>query len=96
MAELMLGKPLFPGESAIDQIVEIIKIDFKDICKVFVPHIFQPMSWEKEMPNGELMPRLFDWLEKEVDIRPDLNRKIFPKTSDVEDCSETNKLTYCE
>jgi glycogen synthase kinase 3 beta len=26
MAELMLGSPLFPGESGIDQLVEIIKV----------------------------------------------------------------------
>jgi len=26
MAELLLGKPLFPGESAVDQLIEIIKI----------------------------------------------------------------------
>jgi glycogen synthase kinase 3 beta len=26
MAELMMGQPLFPGESGIDQLVEIIKI----------------------------------------------------------------------
>ena len=26
MAELMLGQPLFPGESGVDQLVEIIKI----------------------------------------------------------------------
>ena len=26
MAELMLGEPLFPGESGIDQLVEIIKV----------------------------------------------------------------------
>jgi len=26
MAELMLGQPLFPGESAVDQLVEIIKV----------------------------------------------------------------------
>ena len=26
MAELMLGHPLFPGESGIDQLVEIIKV----------------------------------------------------------------------
>ncbi len=26
MAELMLGQPLFPGESGIDQLVEIIKV----------------------------------------------------------------------
>ena len=26
IAELILGKPLFPGESSVDQLVEIIKI----------------------------------------------------------------------
>lgn len=26
MAELMLGQPLFPGESGVDQLVEIIKV----------------------------------------------------------------------
>ena len=26
MAELMLGQPLFPGESGIDQLIEIIKV----------------------------------------------------------------------
>jgi serine/threonine protein kinase len=26
MAELMLGQPLFPGDSGIDQLVEIIKV----------------------------------------------------------------------
>jgi glycogen synthase kinase 3 beta len=26
MAELFLGKPLFPGESGVDQLVEIIKV----------------------------------------------------------------------
>lgn len=27
MAELLLGQPLFPGESGVDQLVEIIKVD---------------------------------------------------------------------
>ena len=26
MAELILGQPLFPGESGVDQLVEIIKV----------------------------------------------------------------------
>jgi glycogen synthase kinase 3 beta len=26
MAELMLGQPIFPGESSVDQLVEIIKV----------------------------------------------------------------------
>jgi serine/threonine-protein kinase MDS1/RIM11 len=26
MAELLLGQPMFPGESGVDQLVEIIKV----------------------------------------------------------------------
>jgi serine/threonine protein kinase len=29
LAELMLGQPLFPGESGVDQLVEIIKVGLK-------------------------------------------------------------------
>lgn len=29
------------------------------------------------------MPRIFDWYEKEYNIRPDLNCKIFPKAPEV-------------
>ena len=28
MAELMLGQPIFPGDSGVDQLVEIIKVRF--------------------------------------------------------------------
>jgi serine/threonine protein kinase len=30
LAELLLGSPMFPGESGVDQLVEIIKV--RDIC----------------------------------------------------------------
>lgn len=28
LAELLLGQPIFPGDSGVDQLVEIIKVDF--------------------------------------------------------------------
>ncbi|KIH64982.1 hypothetical protein ANCDUO_04698 [Ancylostoma duodenale] len=43
----------------------------------------------EEMPNGKLMPRIFDWLEREVNIRPDLNRKIFPRNKSGSSNDET-------
>lgn len=44
MAELMLGQPLFPGESGIDQLVEIIKVlgtPTRDQIKTMNPNV----SW---------------------------------------------------
>ncbi|ETN78169.1 kinase domain protein, partial [Necator americanus] len=132
MAELLLGKPLFPGDSAVDQLVEIMKVlgspskeeifAMNQNYKEFKFPNVKPIPWERlfkgkslhkavsllntvlrydpsarsyaiealahpffdelrdpdleEMPNGKLMPRLFDWLEREVNIRPDLNRKV--------------------
>ena len=32
MAELLLGQPLFPGESGVDQLVEIIKVRSAGLC----------------------------------------------------------------
>lgn len=57
LAELFLGKPIFPGESAVDQLVEIIKVlgtptfeqvkamnpDYKDFN---FPNI-KPLQWGK-------------------------------------------------
>jgi hypothetical protein len=42
MAELMLGQPLFPGESGIDQLVEIIKVlgtPTRDQIKTMNPNV---------------------------------------------------------
>ncbi|KJH47111.1 kinase domain protein [Dictyocaulus viviparus] len=146
MAELFLGKPLFPGDSAVHQLVEIIKVsiigtpskeeiyamnqnykDFKlpTVKSVPLEKLFKGRSLHsavnllnslfrynpsarssaiealahpffdelrnpelEEMPNGRLMPRLFDWLEREVNIRPDLNKKIFPRSKYVPNCEE--------
>lgn len=45
MAELMLGQPLFPGESGIDQLVEIIKVlgtPTRDQIKTMNPNVSLP------------------------------------------------------
>ncbi|KHJ98337.1 kinase domain protein [Oesophagostomum dentatum] len=115
MAELLLGKPLFPGDSAVDQLVEIMKI-FKGkslhsaarlldtvlrydpsarscaieaLAHPFFDDLRDPDL--EEMPNGKLMPRLFDWLEREVNIRPDLNKKIFPHYKGSDSDEEKSK-----
>jgi serine/threonine-protein kinase MDS1/RIM11 len=48
MAELMLGQPLFPGESGIDQLVEIIKVlgtPTREQIKTMNPNV-RFSSWE--------------------------------------------------
>ncbi|VDP02642.1 unnamed protein product [Heligmosomoides polygyrus] len=133
MAEAILGRPLFCGDSAVNQLAAIIKVGSRfplyrmrmktsvnfskaygmQSFKIHVHGLFRGRSlWSaatflstvlrynpgardsaiealahpffdelrnpnlETMPNGRLMPRLFDWLEKEVNIRPDLNRKV--------------------
>ena len=49
MAELMLGQPLFPGESGIDQLVEIIKVlgtPTRDQIKTMNPNVSSCRSRE--------------------------------------------------
>jgi glycogen synthase kinase 3 beta len=46
MAELMLGQPLFPGESGIDQLVEIIKVlgtPTREQIKTMNPNVSDPL-----------------------------------------------------
>jgi len=57
MAELMLGQPLFPGESGVDQLVEIIKVlgtpsreQIKSMNQNYTEYKFpqiKPCSWAK-------------------------------------------------
>jgi serine/threonine protein kinase len=37
MAELLLGQPLFPGDSGVDQLVEIIKVGTQSVSKLVSP-----------------------------------------------------------
>ena len=38
MAEMILGQPLFPGESGVDQLVEIIKVCYISELRHLVQH----------------------------------------------------------
>lgn len=58
MAELMLGQPLFPGESGIDQLVEIIKVlgtPSREQIKTMNPNV----SSAGGRNNGNVSSRLF-------------------------------------
>lgn len=39
MAELLLGHPIFPGDSGVDQLVEIIKV------RLFAPVLLRQFTW---------------------------------------------------
>jgi glycogen synthase kinase 3 beta len=61
MAELMLGQPLFPGESGIDQLVEIIKVlgtpsreQIKTMNPNYMEHKFPQI---KPHPFSKVSPR---------------------------------------
>lgn len=54
MAELMLGQPLFPGESGIDQLVEIIKVlgtPSRDQIKTMNPNVSPAFICENGKPS---------------------------------------------
>jgi len=58
MAELMLGQPLFPGESGIDQLVEIIKVlgtPTREQIKTMNPNVSFWSTWSKKRTgkNGD-------------------------------------------
>jgi len=71
MAELMLGQPLFPGESGIDQLVEIIKVlgtpsreQIKTMNPNYMEHKFpqiKPHPFSKVFPaiNGIVARRTY-------------------------------------
>jgi glycogen synthase kinase 3 beta len=75
MAELMLGQPLFPGESGIDQLVEIIKVlgtptreQIKTMNPNYMEHKFpqiKPHPFSKASPIGCMgaspLARLLIW-----------------------------------
>lgn len=44
-AELMLGEPLFPGDSGVDQLVEIIKASAYHGTIYQVPYIWYRVTW---------------------------------------------------
>lgn len=65
MAELMLGQPLFPGESGIDQLVEIIKVlgtPSREQIKTMNPNVSLPAdrisasSYQDPLVHGAQVP----------------------------------------
>ena len=55
MAELLLGQPIFPGESGVDQLVEIIKVGLPlPMPCLAMPHRLSPHSY---LPRFPPLPR---------------------------------------
>lgn len=132
-AELLLGQPLFPGDSGVDQLVEIIKVlgtptreEISSMNSKYVEFKFPQLKgcqWRKvfrnktpdeamdfiastlaytpdrrikplescahpffdelrdestRLPNGESLPPVFDFTERELNSRPALLRKLIP------------------
>ena len=73
MAELLLGQPMFPGESGIDQLVEIIKIlgtpTKQEICSM------NPNYAEHKFPQIKAIP-LYKVFKKEDEYTVDLLTNI--------------------
>ncbi|KAI8803137.1 kinase-like domain-containing protein [Cladochytrium replicatum] len=80
MAELMLGQPLFPGESGVDQLVEIIKVlgtptreQIKAMNQNYTEYKFpqiKPCSWSKVFRNRATTPESIDLISKLLEYTP--------------------------
>ncbi|KAJ7905247.1 kinase-like domain-containing protein [Mycena olivaceomarginata] len=80
MAELMMGQPLFPGESGIDQLVEIIKIlgtpsreQIKTMNPNYMEHKFpqiKPHPLQKQVFRPRTAPEAIDLVSKLLEYTP--------------------------
>ena len=80
IGELVLGRPLFPGDSPSDQLVEIIKIlgtptkeDIFSMNPQFQEHKFpsiKPTPWEKVFKNRKIPEQLVDLISKLLVYNP--------------------------
>jgi serine/threonine protein kinase len=85
IAELVLGQPMFPGESAVDQIVEIIKIlgtPSKTQILAMNPEynefrfpIIKPYPWGKVFKNKGMSESFFDFISKLLTYEPQIRGK---------------------
>lgn len=85
IAELILGQPLFPGESAVDQIVEIIKIlgtpnknQILAMNPEYTEHrfpIIKAYPWQKVFKNKTLPDDFYDLIGKLLTYEPHLRAK---------------------
>ena len=80
ITELVLGRPLFPGSSPSDQLVEIIKIlgtptkeDIVSMNPEFKEHKFpdiKPYPWEKVLKNRKIPEHFVDLISKLLVYNP--------------------------
>jgi len=85
IAELVLGQPLFPGESAVDQIVEIIKVlgtPSKQQILAMNPEyneyrfpIIKAYPWNKVFKNKTITDDFIDFLSNVLVYEPNLRIK---------------------
>ncbi len=85
IAEIVLGQPIFPGDSAVDQIVEIIKIlgtpnknQILAMNPEYTEHRFpviKPVSWSKVFMNKEVDNNFIDFIDKLLVYDPNLRPK---------------------
>jgi len=81
LAELLLGHPLFPGESGVDQLVEIIKIlgtpgrrDIDSMNKTYTAFCFpsiKPYPWSKVFRKGS-PPEVLDLISNMLMYAPEM------------------------
>lgn len=145
-AELLLGQPLFPGDSGVDQLVEIIKVlgtptreeisamnsnytefRFPQITACQWKKVFRSKTPEEAMdfigstlaysparrvkpldgcahaffdelrdpntrlPNGNVLPPIFDFTEHELNSNPELLQKLIPPHIKVSKASENKE-----
>ena len=89
MAELMLGQPLFPGESAVDQLVEIIKVlgtptrqQIQAMNPNYTEFTFPQIKaspWTKIFKSKSTPPEALDLLSKLLEYVPTI--RIDPVTA---------------
>ena len=87
IAELILGRPLFPGESSSDQLVEIIKVlgtptkeDIISMNPQYKEHKFpdiKPTPWDKVFRNRNIPDYFLDLISKLLVYNPE--KRLTPK-----------------
>ncbi len=87
MAELMLGQPLFPGESGIDQLVEIIKVlgtpsreQIKTMNPNYMEHKFPQI---KPHPFSKVRHRCYFWYVGMLTVSQVFRPRTAPEAIDL-------------
>jgi len=93
MAELLLGQPLFPGESGVDQLVEIIKVlgtptkeEIQAMNSTYTDYKFPPIKghpWSKVFRNRNVPPEAIELITQLLQYTP--TKRLKP----LEACAHT-------